>query len=107
MSKKRIRFIINPKSGTGNKRHLPELIKASLDSSLFETEITFTEGPKHGTLLSREAAEKNWDAVIAVGGDGSANEVAKGLIGTDTALGILATGSGNGMARHLGIPMDP
>ena len=106
MSKKRIRFIINPKSGTGKKGHLPELIKSCIDSSIYEAEISFTEGPRHGTLLSREAAEKNLDAVIAVGGDGSANEVAKGLMGSETALGILATGSGNGMARHLCIPMD-
>jgi diacylglycerol kinase (ATP) len=103
--KKRIRYIINPKSGTKGKEELPSLIAAYTDNSEIDFDICFTEAPKHATALAREAAGKNYDAVVAVGGDGSANETAKGLMGSATALGIIPTGSGNGMARHLALPL--
>ena len=106
MNKKRIRFIINPKSGISRKAGVSDLIAGCIDREKFDFEISYTEAPKHATVLSRDAAGKKFDVVVAVGGDGSVNEVAKGLFGTETALGFLATGSGNGMARHLGIPMD-
>jgi diacylglycerol kinase (ATP) len=106
MAQKRIRFIINPRSGVIGKHRVPEMIDQFLDQQRFEHEILFTTAPKHATELSRQAAGKSYDLVIAVGGDGSVNEVAKGLLGTNTALGILPMGSGNGMARHLKIPMD-
>ena len=57
--------------------------------------------------LSKNAAENNYDIVVAVGGDGSVNEVAKGLLGSSTSLGIIPAGSGNGLARHLKIPFNP
>jgi len=103
MNKKKILFIINPKSGTGGKQHIPDLIARTMDKERFEYTVAFTEGPKHGTTLGRRAAENQMDAVVAVGGDGSVNEIAKGLLGSETALGILPTGSGNGLALHLGI----
>jgi diacylglycerol kinase (ATP) len=103
----KIRFIINPKSGTGKKNILPGLIESILDKKLFDAEISFTQAAGHATQLAKEAVEKNYDIVVAVGGDGSVNETAKSLVHTDTALGIIPTGSGNGMARHLGIPVNP
>ena len=106
MNKKRILFIINPKSGIGRKIHIPDLISQYMDKDKFDYNIAFTEAPKHATLLSREAAGSKMDVVVAVGGDGSVNEIAKGLMGSDTVLGILPTGSGNGLALHVGIPRD-
>jgi diacylglycerol kinase (ATP) len=102
---KRIRYIINPKSGSKGKEELPALIARHTDQGEADFEICFTQAPKHATELAREAAEKKYDIVVAVGGDGSANETAKGLLGSPTALGIIPTGSGNGMARHLKIPL--
>jgi len=104
---KKIRFIINPKSGTGRKNNLHGLIKEFIDSEKFDVEICFTNAPGHATVLAKEAVEKLYDIVVAVGGDGSVNETAKALTGSPTALGIIPTGSGNGMARHLGIPVNP
>lgn len=101
----KIRFIVNPKSGAGKKEHFVELINSNIDTTKFQTEIIFTDAPGHATTLAREAANNNYDMVIAVGGDGSVNETGIGLMGSQTALGIIPTGSGNGMARHLKIPI--
>ena len=107
MSKlRKILFIINPISGIGKKETIPALIDEVL-TGLFETEIVYTQAPKHATELSKEAAQKGYYAVFAVGGDGSVNEVAQGLIGSKTRLGIVPVGSGNGLARHLKIPLNP
>ncbi len=81
------------------------MIRAAIDPGRFEPEIVFTQAPLHATELAREAANHGFDAVIAVGGDGSVNETAAGLTGSKTALGIIPTGSGNGLARHIGMPM--
>jgi len=102
---RKILFIINPISGIGKKETIPGLIHDILDE-LFDTEIIYTKGPKHATELSIEAAAKGYYAVFAVGGDGSVNEVAQGLINTKTRLGIIPVGSGNGLARHLKIPLN-
>ena len=104
--KRRIRYIINPKSGTKGKEEIPLLIEMQTDKNEIDYEICVTQAAKHATILAREAAAKEFDIVVAVGGDGSANETANGLLGSNTALGIIPTGSGNGMARHLKIPMD-
>lgn len=102
----KIRFIINPKSGIGNKKILPDLIAKFIDSKKYSSEVCFTNEPGHATELAKYAVENDYDFVVAVGGDGSVNETAKALINSRTALGIIPTGSGNGMARHLGIPVD-
>ena len=106
-AKKKIRFIINPISGVGRKKVIEDVINKCVHKTRFDFEISYTEGANHATSLSREAAEKNYDVVVAVGGDGSVNEVGKGLIGTNTSLGIIPAGSGNGLARHLKIPFNP
>ncbi len=102
---KKIRFIINPHSGTGNKEKLPELIESAIDKTIFNAEVCFTEAPGHARELTREAVENGYEIVVAVGGDGSVNETASALINSKTALGIIPAGSGNGLARHLGIPV--
>lgn len=66
-----------------------------------------TAGPGDATRLARQAAAQGYDGVLACGGDGTVNETASGLIGTNVALGILPCGSGNGLARHIDIPTDP
>ena len=101
--KKKIVFIINPFSGTSAKVSTPELIAKQIDSNKYYHSIAFTEYAGHAISLSKAAAEEGADLVVAVGGDGSVNEVAQSLIGTNTCLGVLPGGSGNGFAMHLGI----
>lgn len=106
MSKKRIAFIVNPVSGTCNKDVIPSLISKHIDSSAFDTDVRYTEYAGHATILASRCVEENYDIVVAVGGDGTINEVARALIETPTALGIVPCGSGNGLARHLMLPMN-
>ncbi len=104
--KKKIFFIVNPISGIGKQKVVEKLVSEHLNHSLFENKIFYTDAPKHATVLAKQASSDNFDIVVAVGGDGSVNEVAAGLIGTTTAMALLPTGSGNGLARHLNIPLD-
>ena len=104
-NKKKILFIINPISGTGKQKVVEQLIKKHVNYSLFDTEIAYTKYAKHAIEISKEAINK-YQIIVAVGGDGSVNEVAKNMIGTDSILAIIPTGSGNGLARHLKIPMN-
>lgn len=104
--KKKIRIIINPISGTGKQKNAKKMLKKLLDTQLFDSEFFISRQRGHLTILAREAAEKKYDAVIVMGGDGSVNEAIEGLIGTQTALGIIPIGSGNALARHLKIPMS-
>ena len=106
-TKKRIIFIINPISGTRGKDEMPKLIEEHLDTSLFDYDVVFTEYAGHAAELARQYAKENTDIVVAVGGDGTVNEVARSLVHTQTALGIIPCGSGNGLARHLCIPLEP
>lgn len=105
-SGKKVRFIYNPKSGL---THPEELVQRLIDFffpvNLCYCEFVKTEGREHGLELSRDAVAKNFDIVVAVGGDGTVNEVASGLVNTNVVLGIIPIGSGNGLARALGIPL--
>jgi len=83
-----------------------ELLKKQLDPSRYSVDIVLTEMAGHAVQLSRQAADSGTDIVVAVGGDGTVNEVARGLVGTNAVLGIIPKGSGNGLSRHLNIPMD-
>ena len=105
-NKRRITFIINPISGTESKEAIPQLIGQRIDPELFDTEICMTEYRGHAAEIAKERANGGTDVVVAVGGDGTVNEVARSLVHTRTALGIVPCGSGNGLARHLCIPMD-
>ncbi|MDP4210428.1 MAG: YegS/Rv2252/BmrU family lipid kinase [Bacteroidota bacterium] len=103
--KERIAFIINPKSGTSKKDNLPKLIGEIIDQSRFSVELFYTQCAGHATQLTADLIERNFSRVIAVGGDGTVNEVAKALVGSDVALGIIPCGSGNGLGRFLNIPL--
>lgn len=106
MQKEHIKFIVNPHSGTHGKDEIPRIIAKSLDLDRFEYEIRFTDYVGHAAEMARQYADSNVDIVVAVGGDGTVNEVARSIVHTQTALGIVPCGSGNGLARHLGIPLD-
>ena len=105
--KESILFLINPKSGIQNKKNLPKLIESTIDKGRFDFSIMHTRYVAHASELAAQAVAQGVDAVVAVGGDGTVNEVARSLAGHSTALGIIPCGSGNGFARHVGIPIDP
>lgn len=105
-NKKRIIFIMNPISGTIRKSGIPKIIEKTLDKEYYEFSIAETNYPGHAYEIAKDAKEKGFYAVVAVGGDGTVNEVAKAIVHSDTALGILPCGSGNGLARHLMLPLD-
>lgn len=97
---------MNPISGTTAKTEIPHLIEARLDKSRFDHSIIETRYPGHATEIARDAVHEGTDIVIAIGGDGTANEVGRALAHTQAAMGIIPCGSGNGLARHLMLPMD-
>ena len=103
---KHLVFIINPKSGVERRKEIQTGIETYLDKKQYTYEIINTEYAKHGTELARNAASKGAYAVVAVGGDGSVNDIVNGLKGAKTLLAIIPKGSGNGMARTMRIPID-
>ena len=105
MSKKRILFIVNPISGHRDKKRFGKSVSSELGDKDFAYEIVFTKRAGHAIELATDAVG-NYDIVAAVGGDGTLNEVACGLIGSNTALAIIPCGSGNGLARCLHIPLN-
>ncbi len=104
--KKKLLFIVNPISGSSHKESFPEFVDRLLDKSQCDYEVKYTERAGHASELSKAAVAKNIDIVVAVGGDGTINEVARCLVNTKTQLGIIPSGSGNGLARHLNIPLN-
>ena len=104
--KKLVVFVVNPISGTSGKEQILELIGKRLDRSLFDFSVEKTAYAGHASQIAARAAEKGADVVVAIGGDGTINEVGRSLIHTDTAMGIIPCGSGNGLARHLHIPLE-
>jgi len=103
-TKKKILFIINPISGVRKKNSIPDLIKKHLNSSVFDHQIEYTRYRNHAHEITLHQ-KNNYDAIIAVGGDGSVNEVASALVNSNCALGVIPCGSGNGFARHAEIPL--
>jgi len=102
----RVQVIINPVSGVGSKRKIPKMIENVLCKKGYEWTISFTEYAGHASELTKAALDNNVSYVIAVGGDGTVNEVARVMIHSKAVLGIIPQGSGNGLARELNIPMD-
>ncbi|MBQ7351219.1 MAG: diacylglycerol kinase family lipid kinase [Bacteroides sp.] len=105
--KKNIIFVVNPISGTQGKKAILKWIDERLDRSIYDYSIVNTEYAGHATQIAATAVQNKVDVVVAIGGDGTINEIARSLVHTQTALGIIPCGSGNGLARHLQIPMDP
>jgi diacylglycerol kinase (ATP) len=105
--RRRILFIINPRSGTGKQKKAERLIHTLFRHDCWDYSIVFTSRAGEAPEISSKAAEEGYEAVVAVGGDGTINEVARGLAGSKTALGIVPVGSGNGLARYLGISVRP
>ena len=106
MAIKKIAFILNPISGTHSKKEIPELIEKTLDHEQFDHQLILTEYAGHAAEIAKNCAARGIDIVVAIGGDGTVNEVARSLVHTQTALGIIPCGSGNGLARHLCLPLD-
>lgn len=106
-SKQHIVFIVNPISGTHNKNVIIQLVEELIDKERYTYTVQRTEYAGHASLLTKEAVNNKTDIVVAIGGDGTINEVGRSLIHTETAMGIIPCGSGNGLARHLHVPLDP
>ncbi|AQG80405.1 diacylglycerol/lipid kinase family protein [Spirosoma montaniterrae] len=102
--------IINPLSGTtslAQKTALRDAFLRRAESLDFDADAVFTEHPGHATELATAAVAQSVSRILAIGGDGTINETARALRRAPTALGIVPVGSGNGLARHLGIPLNP
>jgi len=105
-TRKRILFIVNPISGTRGKESILHIINNTIDSETFEPEILFTRKKGDALQIISEKIAEGFKYFVAVGGDGTVNEVGSSLINTDCVMGIIPLGSGNGLARHLKIPID-
>ena len=97
--------IVNPNSGTGASRKFIETIDSR--PAVDDLNVIISESPAHSRYMAKSAEENGYKAVIAVGGDGSVQEIATQLIRSKVAFGIVPAGSGNGIARHLNISMNP
>ena len=97
---------MNPISGTARKSGIPKIIEKVLDKEYYDFSILETNYCGHAYEIAKNAKDDGCDTVVAIGGDGTVNEVAKAIVHSDTALGILPCGSGNGLARHLMLPLD-
>jgi YegS/Rv2252/BmrU family lipid kinase len=99
------RFIFNPISGRNRRRPgFAQSLRAFVAQRARDADLAITEGPGHATELARDAVHAGARVVVAIGGDGTMNEVAQALVGTPTALALVPCGSGNGLALHLGLP---
>ncbi|MBL7923902.1 MAG: diacylglycerol kinase family lipid kinase [Bacteroidia bacterium] len=103
---KKLRILINPIAGHGFAPRIAAKAEQSKLKESYELDVHTTRYPGHAAELAEEAVQLGYDAVIAAGGDGTVNETASKLVHTDTILGIIPAGSGNGLARHLGYSMQ-
>ncbi len=106
MEKQKIIFIINPISGVIRKNCIEDQIIKYLDIEKYNCQIFKTDYAKHAIELAKKAVDEKADIIVAVGGDGSINEIINGMKGSDTKLAIIPLGSGNGLARFLKIPLQ-
>jgi YegS/Rv2252/BmrU family lipid kinase len=104
----RLRFIVNPCSGRHlRSARLQPMLRHFIASRRLDADVVLTEGPGHATELAREAVVSGCQRVVAVGGDGTMNEVGQALLRSPAALALVPCGSGNGLARHIGLPAAP
>ncbi|HAF29722.1 MAG TPA: lipid kinase [Bacteroidales bacterium] len=107
LMKEKILFVINPVSGNKSKDYIPALIKKEFNEEEYDVKIIVTQFAGEATQIVKKYINKGYNQIIAVGGDGTVNEVASGVVETEAVLGIIPLGSGNGLARHLNIPLKP
>lgn len=105
--KEKILFIVNPISGHHDKSKFPSIVEKLIDKDKYDYTITLTEYGGHAVELTKQAIENQYDIIVAVGGDGTINEVATTMIGASQTFAIVPYGSGNGLARHLHLPLKP
>ena len=102
------RFIFNPTSGRNRRRPwFAAVIRDFIAARSLDADFIMTDGPGHATVLASEAVLAECAQVVAVGGDGTMNEVAQALLHSPAALALIPCGSGNGLALHLGLPLSP
>lgn len=101
----KVMLIANPSAGSVSEPTKQVIVKAL--SADFKLEVFDTEAREHATELAEDAVDRDFEAVLVFGGDGTINEIAQPLVGTDVVLGLLPGGSTNVMARSLGMPIDP
>ena len=105
-SKKSVAFIINPKAGIKHKIDFGKLIAKTFDAQQYDYSIKLTESAGHATQLAADAVAMQVQYICAIGGDGTINEAARSVAGTNSILAIVPSGSGNGFARHCQIPLN-
>lgn len=103
--KEKILFIVNPISGHKDKKNFPSLVESLIDKEKYDYSISWTEYGGHAKELAREAIASGVDVIVAVGGDGTINEIGTAMLGAEQTFAIVPCGSGNGLARHLHIPL--
>jgi diacylglycerol kinase (ATP) len=103
--RKKIAYIVNPNAGVLDKKQIVELIKAHTPVGI-DYEIINWEAPEQGKEITRRVIDEKFSTAVAVGGDGTVNEISKALVDSSISLAIIPIGSGNGLARHLRIPLD-
>ena len=106
-TRRMIYAVCNPIAGNGRGRKAGERIQELLKSKGLAFQILWTERPGHATELAKQACDAGADTVLSIGGDGTSFEVAQGLAGSDTALGIIPAGTGNDFVKTLGVPKEP
>ena len=102
-----LHIIYNPTAGSGRGEKIGQKIKALLDQDGIACQLLITQRPGHATQIARQLQEEKAETVLSVGGDGTALEVARGLVGSQTALGIIPAGTGNDFIKTIGLPKDP
>lgn len=105
--KEKILFIVNPISGHHDKSKFQSIVEKLIDKDKYDYTITLTEYGGHAVELTKQAIDNQYDIIVAVGGDGTINEVATTMIGASQTFAIVPYGSGNGLARHLHLPLKP
>jgi len=104
---KHIKFIYNPHSGLIHpEQQIRRIISEYFPGNLCYYDLNITERRGHAYEIAKDAVKEGYDIVVAIGGDGTVNETASGLVNSETTLGIIPNGSGNGLARGLGIPIS-
>lgn len=103
--KNRLMVIVNPRSGAASRHNAAQKVSHLAEEIGYDVDLRLTEYAGHATGLAREAVAAGYYGVLACGGDGTVNEVARGLCGSPVIMGIIPLGSGNGLARHLGVPI--